>query len=340
MKGSNKLKKFLIKSLFFAILIILTVVTPAMLIDPFNVFHWNHIRNNGVEPNKNYIKTKYILNQKDKFDGFLFGSSRVGAIHTEKIKDYAIYNMTYSCGTPTEHLETLQVFIDAGIDIDIVVMGVDCSSYTESADVHNEQPLRASYKYLCDNPDAFLGYYIDPLMLYESRTAILGDDIIEGYDAFYQYGWWCDYERAPKANWLIVDRNEKYIGKYNTYEKTLEDIKSICELCDREGIKLIIFTNPLFEKTWYDSVDVGYLSFLTDLAQITPYYNFSGINDITTDPNYFIDYSHYNAEVGDMIINVMFYGDVNEKLFQQGFGVLVTSENVDRVLESATGNNN
>lgn len=41
-----------------------------------------------------------------------------------------------------------------------------------------------------------------------------------------------------------------------------------------------------------------------------------------------------------MIINAMFYDDVNEDLYKQGFGVFVTADNVDSVLKSAEGNNN
>lgn len=42
------------------------------------------------------------------------------------------------------------------------------------------------------------------------------------------------------------------------------------------------------------------------LAQITPYYDFSGLNRITTDDYYYYEVSHYRPIVGDMIIHRIF----------------------------------
>ena len=38
-----------------------------------------------TEPNQHYLKVKYVLNYPDKYDSFLFGSSRVGKIDVNKI---------------------------------------------------------------------------------------------------------------------------------------------------------------------------------------------------------------------------------------------------------------
>ena len=98
------MKKFLVKASFFGIFCLLVGVAFPLWLDPYNVFHAAHIRDNGITPNKNYIKMTYLLSHPDTFDALLFGSSRVGAIHTEKISGLKCYNMTYSAGLPEEHL--------------------------------------------------------------------------------------------------------------------------------------------------------------------------------------------------------------------------------------------
>ena len=114
------MKKFIRKVLFFFVFCICIILIPAYISDPFNVFHWKNVRSNGINPNYNYIKTKYVLENPDKYDGYLLGSSRVGVIHVEKIKEEKIYNMTASAALPREHFETLKTFISNGIEIKTV----------------------------------------------------------------------------------------------------------------------------------------------------------------------------------------------------------------------------
>ncbi|MBR1657911.1 MAG: hypothetical protein IJ697_05540 [Synergistaceae bacterium] len=80
------MKKFLAKiSIFLTYVLLLQFVFPYM-IDPFNVFHVENMRFTGVAANDHYIKTQHILNHPDRYNSFMLGSSRVGAIHTDKIQ--------------------------------------------------------------------------------------------------------------------------------------------------------------------------------------------------------------------------------------------------------------
>ena len=99
------MRRFLRKIAPFVIFILILELAIPMAVDPYNVFHWQKIRDNGVEPNSNYIKMQYILHNPDKFDSFLFGSSRTGFVDVENIPDGKWYNMSYSEGLPAEHLE-------------------------------------------------------------------------------------------------------------------------------------------------------------------------------------------------------------------------------------------
>lgn len=66
------MKRFLRKIAPFLLFILILEIAIPMAVDPYNVFHWQKIRDNGVEPNSNYIKMQYILHNPDKFDSFLF----------------------------------------------------------------------------------------------------------------------------------------------------------------------------------------------------------------------------------------------------------------------------
>lgn len=324
------MKKFIRKVIFFLIFCMFITVIPAYASDPYNVFHWRSIRNNGINPNHNYIKTKYVLENPDMFDGYIFGSSRVGVIHVENIKEEKIFNFTASAGVPREHYETLKTFISNGVEIDTVYMGVDSLSYTEDPVPHHYQQLCSPYDFLIKNPQVFVQLYMDPAVIRQGFEAMRSGKEIHGFDAFYTYGWWCDYDEVSTVNWK---KQKPFLGKSYLMEETLQDIRNIKTLCDENGIRLIVFTNPLYDITYQASLEKGYAEFLIRLADITDYYNFSGLNDITLNKDYFLDSSHYNAQAGDILIDSMVYGKNDPTLYEQGFGWYVTKENVSELIE-------
>lgn len=322
------MKRFVGKVLFFLVIcLVIAIIIPAA-VDPYNVFHYNNIRNYEVEPNKNYVKTRYVIENPNKYDGFLFGSSRVGSIHVENISGYRIYNMTYSEGTPQEHLGTLRSFLNEGVNVEIVYMGIDSLSYTIDPSKHIAQPMRCPYQYLMLNPLNFIRLYASP---YLAMTAIRNSGGgLAGYDVFYDYGWWCDYGRGAAIDW---DNAAPVVGDANRLDETLLEIQEMKDICTENDIQLVVFTNPMFEITYEASVEQNYLEFLDRLADIIGYYNFSGINGVTVNTGNYIDTSHYNAYIGDMLIDVMCNDYIDENLYNQGFGWYVTSENVDDLLD-------
>ncbi|HAL31768.1 MAG TPA: hypothetical protein DIS68_06770 [Lachnospiraceae bacterium] len=329
------MKKFVIKCICFALILGVIFVPFSVFVDPFNIFHINHPRNNGLEPNKNYMKMHNVLNHPDKYDSFLFGSSRVGFIDVTKMNDGKYYDMMYSEGTPAEHLDNLKVMTERGIIPKNVIIGVDDITYFVDPALHVGQLYRLPYPWdgtLSDKAVFYLRYF-DLITLSQSLEAMkkskkkgadpdynmrLLDTGTENLDIPPQFDyedakpWWSDY--------------------YYPREQSLEDIRQIKELCDEYGINLRVFTNPLHAMTYAKGIDNGYLVFLKELAEITPYWNFSGFNDVTLDYSYYYETSHYCPAVGDMIIDNIYYDKHDDRLLAQGFGTYVTSDNVDELI--------
>lgn len=325
------MKKFIGKVCIFGVYALIITVLVPVLIDPYNVFHKDKIRDNGIEPNKNYIKMSYVLDNPDKFDSFLFGSSRVGAIHTDKIEGENCYNMTYSVGLPAEHLANLKTMISNGIIPEKVYMGVDSISYTVDYESHYADKLKSPYEYSQTNPIDFFLLYLNPMDAVTSLSETLSNEKEEDYVSnFYEYGWWCGYDLTKQFDWTNVQIST---GTGYYMDETLQQIQEMADLCQNNGIEFIVFTNPVYELIYEESLKQDYLVFLERLADITPYYNFSGINDITTNTDNYIDSSHYNAYIGDMILECICNGKQYDGLYEDGFGMYVTGENVDELLE-------
>jgi hypothetical protein len=70
------------------------------------------------------------------------------------------------------------------------------------------------------------------------------------------------------------------------------------------------------------------MEFKKRLAQITDFYDFSGINSITKDPFNYYETSHYRVFIGEMMLARMFENDKNITV-PEDFGDLVTKSNID-----------
>ncbi len=326
------MKRFLKKlAPFAAFVLILEMVIP-MIADPYNVFHWRRIRDNGVEPNSNYIKMKYVLENPDKFDSFLFGSSRTGFVDVERIPDGKWYNMSYSEGLPNEHLENLREMVEHGIIPKNVMIGIDNISCFVNPGLHDRQFYRIPYPR--EHGLSFYANYFSIRGVIKSLDVVLNHEVVDP-DYVDRY-----YRNGGNNRYLLVENDwendapywEDYYG--NQLANAQFDLRNIRELCDEYGINLIIFTNPIYKTTYQQSVTYGYREWLGWLAKEMEFYNFSGLNDITTDQANYIETSHYNMEVGDMIIDRIFYGKTDEALESQGFGFYVTPERKEEFLEA------
>ncbi len=74
-----------------------------------------------------------------------------------------------------------------------------------------------------------------------------------------------------------------------------------------------------------------FISFLRDLTEITPFWNFSGYNSITTDNKFYANQAHYQPSVSRLIAARIF--DDKTVIVPKDFGVWVSKKNIDSYLE-------
>ena len=328
------MKKFLGKVIVFILIVAVVIVPFNVIVDPYNVFHADRVRDNGIEPNKNYFKTKYVIEHPDKFDSYLFGSSRVGFLDVEKMTGGTYYNMMYSEGVPYEHLKSLEAMISNGEIPKNVIIGVDDIACFVDPEFHNRQLYRLAYPYdgtLVDKVGFYLRY-LDTITTLQSLATMKahGEPDETTVERYYATG----TENLTLPTAFNEAMNIPYWADYYKLrtEEVLEEIAQIKELCDKHNINLIMFTNPVHATTYQKDIENGYLDFMEKLAAVTPYYNFSGFNAVTCDNVYYYETSHYSPAAGDLMIQAIFEGKVSEQLKAQGFVVYVTQENVKEVI--------
>ena len=329
------MKRFITKCLLFFFIICLIFVPFGVIVDPYNVFHATDLVNNGVEPDKNYLKPLNVIRHPDAYDSFLFGSSRVGFIDVSRMNDGTYYDMMASESLPAEHLVILKAFINRGIIPKNVVIGVDDISYFVDPAPHDNILYRKMYPWDGSFTDK-LGFFIrflDPITVFESL-----ETIAEHKENDKDWGkrlLTTGTENLDIVSDFNVEKNLKpyWADYYWPREAVFGELEEIRDLCREYDIKLTVFTNPVFGHTYMKDIDNGYLDFLDRLADITDYYNFSGFNDITMDVGNYYENSHYDSTVGDRIVDVIFYDKNEDRLLQQGFGFYVTKDNKQELMD-------
>jgi len=322
----------------FLLPFVFIIVSYIHFLDVYNVFHYKNVRDNGIEPNKNYIKMRYILDNPAYFDSFLFGSSRVAFINVANIPGLHCYNMTYSVGIPREHRENLEVMIKKNIIPAVVLMGIDdVGCYTDPKTHHNDllrmpYPTEAIHDYTAYIK--FLIKYINPDVLRSIPVIIShkGNNLAYRKQFYENGGVSIELPEQTNVDWENIFVYGPPFHEYGI-DNVIADIQSIIDLCHRNNIKLILFTNPLHILTYQPAIRNGYIDFLSRLSGITNYYNFSGINDITVNNDNYHEASHYKVKVGDLIIDVIFNDKIDQKLLSQGFGYYVTNENKNEFID-------
>lgn len=328
------MKRFVLK--FFLLVIpigiaCLPIVDYNLRIDPYGVFKID-FSHQGIEPNQHFIKMKFLLAKKIKKDSFIFGSSRVGKINpkaNQKTQNY--YNMTYTEGVPAENLLDLKILLSNGIKIKNIILGIDNISYLVDPKEHETQTLRMPYP---SNPFGLLLTYTKYLILQPSKS--LDQEIKKAKEFKVVYD---IYDSGVplvlgKDEW-IEEHKEQHIsdpkfnepsweGYYNErIDKTISELKEMKAICEKNQINLIVFINPMHETTYRKQDFREYSKFLKELAGFTAFFDFSGINKVTSNNYYYYETSHYRPIVGDMILNTIF-GQAQ----RSDFGVFVTKANI------------
>lgn len=342
-------KKLAAKLCLLGMLCAVFVCAVSVAIDPYNVFHWRNARDNGVEPNKNYVKTQYVLHNPEKYDTFIFGNSRVGSLDAAQVSG-TCYNMYYSEGLPAEHYENLAAFMEAGVEVKKVYLGIDDVPCFVDPAIHDGQLIRQPFR--AGEPGiVFLKDYLDAsvaLQSLETICAYTGEE--PGFqERLYSTGnYYLDTQLTEES--LAQEEWPDYFEWYG--EGALADIGRVKKLCEENGTELVVFVNPEFYVRWEEAVARGYLGFLEQLAQVTDYYSFCGYNSVTVDMENFHDISHYKQSVGDYMICIMEQGNGltaegisggdevrqrAEALRLEGFGRYVTAGNVREYLEDLQG---
>lgn len=337
------------------------VAVANLIIDPHGVFHFDPARI-SLAPNLGYLKVNRLLRDKERFDSFLLGSSRVANIDVRNIPGGHWYNMFLAAALPQEDLQHLRFLLENGVRVKNVMVGLDDFSFLfDPADHLAELDIQPHPGVSGKRLQAFYFEYLfkarrlfPNIKTYISRNSgarqLPGEsryrfDIVDTGMVLCRD---CDEDiernREGHARSALFLKPWDYRFMEGDYmASSLDALKEIAALARKNNIRLVIFINPIHQATYAGSSNLKkFARFKKELALITDYYDFSGINSVTTNNYYYYETSHYRLLVGDMMLKVMLGApDVS---VPRDFGEYITRSNIEahladqcRQLQALTG---
>lgn len=300
--------------------------------DPYSIFRFDY-SNVRIEPNNHFIKMRFLLNKKNSFDSFIFGNSRANNVNPTLFTNGKYYNFYYSLGIPAEYKDDLRRFLKHKIKIKNLLILLDYSSYSSGSGNRDLEMLRwpyptgkldilkkhVSYAFQIPNKSFKSEYYNTPASDIYKKIFITGQAENKTVE---------DYIEANKLKHINDPKfNYPYLGWTNLVDQTIQDLDTIKKLCIDNQIKVTFVLNPIHKTTYLANNPSLYYEFMKKLSNITDFYDFGGINKVTSNNYFYYETSHFRPMIGQAISRYIQY---NEKIDSiPNFGTYITKQNIN-----------
>lgn len=305
-------------------------MTLNIVTDPFGVFgdvflKWHNYNQTN---NPKIAKVSYVIDNIDKYDSYIIGSSVAATFDTEKINELSdsnFYNM-YHNDIDTEYDRNLVSFLTKNDEVKNIVLvlslqdaNVSFSKIPSHYKVSNKSPFIFYCKHL----------FSDVKYATEKMSCLKNDTVLPQYFDSINCKTGCldtclkDAESIGSLDGYRIDMADKFVDSPNKYDlnniqacvDNVSEIKKICSNAD-VGLTVIVApaSNSMLSLYTEQSVD----EFLNKLSSVVDYWDFS-ISCISDDERYFYDSEQIRSDTSDMVIHRIFKN--KNSYYPKNFGV-------------------
>ena len=308
------------------------------LIDPVDILGISPLPYEGV-PNPRFHKIEYLKQHHDRYDTYLFGSSRIGMINPKTVETHLpgsrVYNMTCNSCNQYEYLHHLKFMLQQGFEIKTLFLQVDLSDIDHYAVRQDDFTARIHPETIGENQLLFYLDYLTTLSFTLMKEKIqnnlkhkLPELLSDGMDdtsekeAAIQADAEGFYKQAFNGRLKIPQIAMTPVG---IQRETRDALREFIQLCRENQIQLHVFTTPHHHRFLLAYHPDDYYGLLTYLSSLTTFTDFSGINRVTHESRNYYEKNHYRVHVGDWIVQSLLTSD-------RYFGKDVTPESLSGVI--------
>lgn len=313
-------------------------------------------------------KADYISAHLDDFDSFVLGGSKSGALNPElldALTGRTFYNYYNNGGNFYDYEQILDFILrkkkNAVKQIVLHLSVHEAQEYNRNgfmpSAMYNNPFKRIFYKaksimqfYL--NVSTFTGFrktFEKELWIPRGQprngtdraeTDPISQELFKNNPAMFRklvLSYWTDYDMAIENLFRMEQR-------LPACDDNIAALRRIKAKCDERGITLTVVLAPTFVSELYMYKSPQFWDYFRAIAEVQPFWNFSGINAVSMNPYNFVNGGHYFYFIGDRMANIMFGTDdrAGESATaadfggMDDFGQLITPENVDEYIARQT----
>ena len=322
------------------------------LIDPQDVFNTpNYLGINNIKSHKDdndrLFKAIDITRIRPKI--IIVGSSRtkqgINPEHPVFAQDSAVYNLAINGPNFYELRRYIEHAIYNQPNLKEIILGIDFFMF--NAHIDNQPTFsesRLEKKHLTLDDGIKVLFSLDTLN--NSRSTIIAskkEPILD--DSYGENGFMPNRNADKEENiWRFNQSIKLYFTLHSDYkfsESYWSDFEELVNLCQQNNIKLKVFISPAHATQW-ESIYITnrwevFEEWKRKMVKLTPVWDFSGYNSVTTEKinkrmNNYVDNSHYTPEIGNLVINRIFYYQTSK--VPNDFGALLTTDNIEEHLDN------
>lgn len=301
------------------------LILSNFIIDPFNIFQTGIFKRH-FQKNERYLKIEFLKNNKNRFNTYLFGSSRIGTTDPSVIETYLpgskAYNMSVSAANLQDYIRHLKYFIKNSYPVHTVYLQLDLQDMLYFGHSRDDYLLRFHPDVSQENRFSYYWKYLTIIPMFNIKGKIL-QNLTPDNKTYVDYdidnsGMWFMYEKEEQ----IQSDPEQYIDQeisfhhkttrswganHSQYTNIINGIQEISMLCRNNNVHFILFLSPLNHAIldMFKIDDV--LLFLEDISKIHGYWFFSDYNTLTCDNHFYYEAGHYRGVLGRRIAGRIFH---------------------------------
>ncbi len=347
-RGKSQPISYILLLVIVAVITILVLQIPTLIIDPYKVFGLTDFNKKNFDPNTRYLKIEYLL-KHDQPDSFILGSSRVNFYDVElasSLSQHNYYNMTAFNDYPLSIRKKLEWLVkNRRINQIILGMDYDHQAMDETKDsdllrqehplISQEPKLKFYYKYTAFQPETLILCIQSNLEkevknifdITVGQSKLLRKDQLRLKDSDSYVA--SNFKPASK-----VEGKTKLIQEEAKKLKSIQELQNIINITNINNIKATIVVNPLNHHRFITFDIDSYSIWLRGMVEVTgQVWDFSGINSITKNDQYYYEDTHFTKQAGDLVLSKIFNNQKLVKDIPADFGILVTQENLNAHIE-------
>lgn len=328
-------------------IVVITLLIPIvnLLIDPTEVFATGALPH-SFQINDRFRKVDHLLDHRNKYSGFLLGSSRMGytdpSPFNSLLEDKETYNLNLSSANAWDYLSTTEFLLSEGFEIDFLIVQLDVTRHFGDRQRYQHHP-----KFDKSSQVRFFANNLLSLQ-YKSILGKLWFNII-GRDSA-RMNWLTGERSRPWEDYRIRRDHALYLKSEESFspnrtlrptgldadfkeatDKTVVSVRDLVSLGERNGIATTFLLTPHNQHYLDDFSWEEFQYLLTQLSKVTEFWCFSGYNSITTDDHNYYESSHYRPFIGDLTTQIVLEEGMKNGV--EDFGIYVTPENLREALE-------